>query len=69
MIPVIYHGSIHQCHGRGYLVGASADGRYTIKTIYDETLSRVHRESFTILDDDLDNQIFEKQMAPLLDTR
>jgi hypothetical protein len=58
MIPVIYHGSLTSEHGRGKLIGSHGT-RYILESINGNEMINVHRESFTILDDDLDNQKLE----------
>lgn len=58
---VMYHGTQTHMHGAGELEYDYHQKWYLIKLDNGGLLHRVHRESFTILDDDLDNQILDVQ--------
>lgn len=60
---VYYHGSHKNAHGLGTLVGAGDNnlylGHYHIHTDKGHHLYYARRESFTILDDDVENAELE----------
>jgi len=64
---VAYHGSQTHVHGEGDLIYYPLHKFYGIKLDSGGLLLRVRRSSFTILDNDLDNQMLAKSLTQELD--
>lgn len=66
LIRVLYHGSVRECHGLALLVGIDPDheDRYVLRSLRGP-LTRVRRESFTILDDDPENAALDDEFSPV----